>query len=80
MDRWFRRGLQPENSCVLCSQELELVDHLMVQCVFSREVKSGALLHSLVGGGSEEAGSEGPHESILFASDSGSMDYLVAKK
>jgi hypothetical protein len=38
MDRWYRRGLHADNSCGLCLQELELVDHLMVQCVFSREV------------------------------------------
>jgi hypothetical protein len=37
-DRRHHRGLQTDNSCALCSQEMELVDRLMVQCVFSREV------------------------------------------
>jgi hypothetical protein len=36
--RRYRLGLQTDNSCALCSQGPELVDHLMVQCVFSREV------------------------------------------
>jgi hypothetical protein len=38
VDRRHRKGLQTDNHCALCSQESELVDHLMVQCVFSREV------------------------------------------
>jgi hypothetical protein len=42
-DRRFRRGLQADNSCALCSQEPELVDHLVIQCVFSREVWFSAL-------------------------------------
>jgi hypothetical protein len=42
-DRRFRRGLQADNSCALCSQEPELVDHLVFQCVFSREVWFSAL-------------------------------------
>jgi hypothetical protein len=31
-------GLQDTDDCVLCSQSSETVDHLLVACVFSREV------------------------------------------
>jgi hypothetical protein len=37
------KGLQADNSCTLCSQEPELVNHLVIQRVFSREVWFSAL-------------------------------------
>jgi hypothetical protein len=30
-------GIRSSSSCILCCQGVEMVDHLMVQCVFSRE-------------------------------------------
>jgi hypothetical protein len=44
-DRRFRRGLQSDNSCALCLQEPELVDHLILQCVFSCVVWFSILRH-----------------------------------
>jgi hypothetical protein len=35
-DHRCHRELQVDNSCALCSQEPELIDHLMVRCLFSR--------------------------------------------
>jgi hypothetical protein len=37
-DRLFRHGLRDDNVCTLCCQGAESVDHLLLQCVFSREV------------------------------------------
>jgi hypothetical protein len=37
-ERRQRHGLQATSSCTLCLQETELIDHLLVQCMFSREV------------------------------------------
>jgi hypothetical protein len=37
-DRLARRGLQHPPQCVLCCQEDETVEHLTLQCSFSREV------------------------------------------
>jgi len=37
-DRRFRHGLQDSSTCVLCDQECETIDHILVGCVFSREV------------------------------------------
>lgn len=36
--RRFRHGLQESNSCILCDQLPETMDHLLVGCVYSREV------------------------------------------
>ncbi|WVZ66620.1 hypothetical protein U9M48_015811 [Paspalum notatum var. saurae] len=33
-----RHGLQDHDSCALCDQESETIDHLMLQCSFSRQV------------------------------------------
>jgi hypothetical protein len=44
-DHRCHRELQVDNSCALCSQEPELIDHLMVRCLFSREVWFLALWH-----------------------------------
>ena len=37
-DRRFRHGLQPTDTCILCDQESETIDHILLGCVFSREV------------------------------------------
>jgi hypothetical protein len=37
-DRRIRHGLQDDASCSLCSQEVETLDHLLLACVFSRDV------------------------------------------
>jgi hypothetical protein len=37
-DRLARRGLPHPQSCLLCDQEEETMNHLLVSCVFSREV------------------------------------------
>lgn len=42
-ERRHRHGLQPADTCVLCSQQPETLDHLLLQCVFSREVWFKAL-------------------------------------
>lgn len=42
-ERCRRHGLQAHGDCALCSQSLEELDHLLVQCVFSREVWFKAL-------------------------------------
>ena len=33
-----RHGLQDEDSCVLCNQLPEMIDHLLISCPFSREI------------------------------------------
>jgi hypothetical protein len=35
--RLLRHGLRSEDTCLLCSQDSETVDHLLCQCVFSRK-------------------------------------------
>jgi hypothetical protein len=40
-----RHGLQASSSCILCCQEVEYIDHLLVQCVLSREVWFKVLRH-----------------------------------
>jgi len=35
--RW-RHGLQDQNSCIICDQSAETLDHIILGCVFSREV------------------------------------------
>jgi hypothetical protein len=42
-DHRFHRGLQADNSYSLCTQEPEIVDHLIMQCVYSCEVWFSAL-------------------------------------
>jgi len=37
-DRRFRHGLQESNTCVICDQEAETMDHILLGCSFSREV------------------------------------------
>lgn len=46
-DRRHRHGLQDSGVCIFCDQEPETIDHLLLNCVFSREVwKAGLrLLH-----------------------------------
>jgi hypothetical protein len=50
-DRLARRGLPHPDKCPLCDQEDENIDHLLVSCVFSRQVWYYVLrqvdLHSL---------------------------------
>jgi hypothetical protein len=37
--QWLlRHGLRSEDTCLLCIQDSETVDHLLCQCVFSREI------------------------------------------
>ena len=31
-------GLQEDDTCILCAQEVESISHLLVRCVFAREV------------------------------------------
>lgn len=38
-----RHGLQDDNTCVLCDQELETCDHLFVTCVVARELWASVL-------------------------------------
>lgn len=42
-DRLARRGLQHPDKCVLCDQDEEDIDHLLVRCSFSRQVWQRAL-------------------------------------
>lgn len=37
-DRRFRHGLQDSNTCIICDQGVETMDHILLGCVFSREV------------------------------------------
>ncbi|OEL13244.1 hypothetical protein BAE44_0025738, partial [Dichanthelium oligosanthes] len=37
-DRLLRHGLQNSGSCALCCQQTETIDHLLLQCVFSKEI------------------------------------------
>jgi hypothetical protein len=39
-DRRFRHGLQDSNTCVSCDQAPETMDHILLGCVFSRQVWS----------------------------------------
>jgi hypothetical protein len=43
-DRLEERGLQHPPRCVLCCQEAETIEHLTLQCSYSREVWYGLLL------------------------------------
>jgi hypothetical protein len=49
--RW-RHGLQDSSSCIICEQAAETMEHIILGCVFSREVWSSCLrsfrLHDLV--------------------------------
>ena len=36
--RRFRHGLQDSNTCIICDQEAETMDHILLGCSFSREV------------------------------------------
>lgn len=42
-NRRFRRGLQADNACIFCDQASETVDHILLGCVFSREVWAACL-------------------------------------
>lgn len=37
-ERRKHHGLQPDGTCILCDQEKETTDHLLLGCVFSRQV------------------------------------------
>jgi hypothetical protein len=37
-ERLHRHGLPNQGNCALCSQEVESIEHLLVRCVYSREV------------------------------------------
>jgi hypothetical protein len=47
-DRLHRHGLKDSDSCALCAQEIETLDHLLVDCVFSREMWFRTLGHILL--------------------------------
>ena len=38
-----RHGLQDDDTCILCNQEPEHIDHLLLQCSFSRDIWFGVL-------------------------------------
>jgi hypothetical protein len=46
MDRHHRHNLQDDDSCALCGQLAETLDHLLLSCIFSRELWF-KLLHSV---------------------------------
>jgi hypothetical protein len=37
-DRRFRHGLQTSNTCIICDQEVETIDHILLGCYLCREV------------------------------------------
>jgi hypothetical protein len=37
-ERRFRHGLQQSDTCIFCDQGSETMDHILLQCYFSREV------------------------------------------
>jgi hypothetical protein len=37
-DRRFKHGLQDSNTCIICDQEVETMDHILLGCSFSREL------------------------------------------
>jgi hypothetical protein len=43
--RWKRHGLQDDDSCALCDQSSESTDHLLLSCVYTREVWAIFLRH-----------------------------------
>jgi hypothetical protein len=45
-ERRRRHGLQAEAACALCSQHDETIDHLLIACVFPREIWSRLLLRA----------------------------------
>jgi hypothetical protein len=45
LDRLHRHGLKDSDTCALCAQEVETLDHLLVDCVFSRETWFRTLGH-----------------------------------
>jgi hypothetical protein len=45
-DRRFQHGLQDSNTCIICNQEPETMDHILLDCSFTREVWA-TLIHSL---------------------------------
>jgi hypothetical protein len=47
-DRLHRHGLKDSDACALCAQEVETLDHLLVDCVFSRETWFRTLGHILL--------------------------------
>jgi hypothetical protein len=47
-DRLHCHGLKDSDSCALCAQEVETLDHLLVDCVFSRETWFRTLGHILL--------------------------------
>jgi hypothetical protein len=37
VDRLARRGMDHPEKCPMCDQEDEIIDHLLVACVFARQ-------------------------------------------
>ena len=42
-DRRWRHDLQDDNLCIMCDQMAETLDHIILGCIFSREVWSACL-------------------------------------
>jgi len=42
-DRQWRHGLQDDNLCIMCDQLPETLDHIILGCIFSREVWAACL-------------------------------------
>jgi hypothetical protein len=47
-DRLHHHGLKDSDTCALCAQEVKTLDHLLVDCVFSRETWFRTLTHILL--------------------------------
>jgi hypothetical protein len=45
VDRLEHCGIRSDNTCILCYQEIETIDYILVQCVFAREVWFKGLRH-----------------------------------
>jgi len=37
-ERRRRHGLQPDDTCIMCDQGVETIDHILLTCCYSREV------------------------------------------
>jgi hypothetical protein len=61
-DRLARPGLDHPSQCLLCDQEEETIHHIMVGCVFSREVWFRMLSSVGLQGCTPEPGEENFHE------------------
>jgi hypothetical protein len=47
-DRLHRHALKDSNTCALCAQEVETLDHLLVDCVYTREMWFRTLCYILL--------------------------------